>query len=284
MNPTSIEYLTHTWNPWVGCSGEGCEVRDVCWARKQARRQKPSDKKRGCWDCYHFRPHAHPERLIQPINRKKPAVIGVCFSGDLFRPEVPSHYIRRVISVARQCPQHVFVFLTKNPKRYEEFDFPRNCWLGTTVNKQADVHRVNDLVESWNNNGNVKFVSFEPLLEKVILPEDANLDWIIVGAQTRPRIIPEDEWVESIIKQAGEMGAALFFKDNLEWPDTVREMPKNRMDGICRTCTKRGYCKFIKPDEKAVITKCTWYEEEIDPKEEEQVTRGQSPLPPGRGL
>ncbi len=64
MNKTGIEYLDYTWNPLVGCSGEGCAVREHCWAMRQAKRRKHE-----CQDCYDFKPHNHVERVEQPLRK-----------------------------------------------------------------------------------------------------------------------------------------------------------------------------------------------------------------------
>ena len=52
---------------------------------------------------------------------------------DLFGDWVKGHQIRHIIYITTLYPQHRFLFLTKNPKRYREFEFPKNCWLGATI-------------------------------------------------------------------------------------------------------------------------------------------------------
>lgn len=111
MNKTSIEYLDFTWSPVTGCTpvSAGCAN---CWAKRQHER-------------FSDRPFSeivlHPERLEQPLRRKKPARIGVCFSGDLWHDKVDDGFIRLVMAVALACPRHTFLILTKRPKRMQEW-------------------------------------------------------------------------------------------------------------------------------------------------------------------
>jgi protein gp37 len=149
--------------------------------------------------------------------------------ADLFGDWVPAGWIQEVIKVAEKNPHHTFQFLTKNPSRYKEFKFPENCWLGTTVNSQSDVYRILQLVE--NADRNIKFVSFEPLYGEIrmLFPDpDHVVDWIIIGAQTNPWKLPKPEWVRNLIDQARSIGAAVFLKDNLRWPEKIQEFPEAR--------------------------------------------------------
>ena len=52
LSESKIDYLTHVWNPAVGCL-HGCEY---CWLRRFLPRMK-------CELCRQKVPHLHPERL-----------------------------------------------------------------------------------------------------------------------------------------------------------------------------------------------------------------------------
>jgi protein gp37 len=220
LNKTKIEWTDYTWNPVVGCYHwkNLCAAGRVCYARKMARRQRHK-----CEKCYKFIPHIHEERLQDPYKLRKPAKVFVCSMGDLFGEWVPDEWIEKIIDIASHNSHLIFQFLTKNPARYREFQFPPNCWLGTTVNRQSDVYRIVDLVEG--NERNIKFVSFEPLYGEIRIPDRKYVDWIIIGAQTNPHWLPKPEWVKSLIEQARDIGAAIFLKDNLNWPVKIQEFP-----------------------------------------------------------
>lgn len=214
MNRTKIEWTDFTWNPVTGCK-HGCPY---CYGREIAKRFKnhfPNG----------YKPTFHPDRLDEPSRIKKPSKIFTVSMGDLFGDWVPNEWIEAVIDVARKNPKHVFQFLTKNPRRYADFEFPPNCWIGTTVESQNNLDRLEILRRS--DNENIKFVSFEPLLGPVDSDLDG-IDWIIIGAQTgRKHIIPDHEWVESLISEARRSRCAIFLKDNLGWNEKVQEFPWN---------------------------------------------------------
>ena len=67
----------------------------------------------------------------------------------------------------------------------------------------------------------VKFLSLEPLLEGIDLQwllgmSNIKIDWIIIGAQTKPYKPPEIEWVREIVEAADRAGIPVFQKDNLQ--------------------------------------------------------------------
>ncbi|MFW6328197.1 MAG: DUF5131 family protein [Bacteroidota bacterium] len=263
MNRTKIEWTDFTWNPVTGCY-HGCEY---CYARRIAHRfagcvhhkatdtdiikingkehfentkmlalEEPMLKRSGDKAPYPigFRPTFHKYRLHEPVQRQKPAKIFVCSMGDLFGEWVPKKWIEKVIEVAENCPQHTFQFLTKNPERYQEFDFPNNCWLGTTIEADNSHNVFERYWGLYPKRENIQFVSFEPLLGK----EDLNnmflsctwLDWVIIGAQTGPGAVsPEHEWIEIILRESDYHGIPVFMKNNLDnfWSgDLVQEWPE----------------------------------------------------------
>jgi len=128
QSESGIPYCDYTWNPATGCL-HGCSY---CFAERIAKRFSGS---KAFPDG--FKPRFHPERLGEPLKIKKPSVIFVSDMGDLFGDWVPEKCITEVLGVVGECPQHTFLFLTKNPKRYKRFNFPKNAWLGTSVENQA---------------------------------------------------------------------------------------------------------------------------------------------------
>jgi protein gp37 len=188
MNRTKIEWVVnpdgtqgYTWNVVTGCE-RGCHY---CYARRIAQRLKgrfgyPEDNP--------FAPTFHADKLRVPLKIKKPSTFFVVSMGDLFGERVPSHWVRAVLSVMWDCPQHTFVLLTKNPLGYHDFDayIPLNAWLGVSVEHEETANRIEQLklVETDCK----KFVSFEPLLGMVHNAEErlAGVDWVIVGTQTFP--------------------------------------------------------------------------------------------------
>jgi protein gp37 len=62
-----------------------------------------------------------PERLMEPLKRKKPTTYFVNSMSDLFHEAVPFDFIDRVFAVMALCPQHTFQVLTKRPERMAEY-------------------------------------------------------------------------------------------------------------------------------------------------------------------
>lgn len=231
MNRTKIEWVRNppdnkeigfTWNPIVGCNGVGCAVREKCYARKLAKRFKHR-----CQRCYDFIPHYHTERYREPLQRKKPAGIFVCSMGELFDSALGWGLVAPILNVMWECPQHRFYILTKQPQNAKNYpEYPDNVWVGVSVNRKSDLWRISELRKI---NAKIKFVSFEPLYEDIAFDVVADLlggiDWIVIGAQTRPTLQPDPQWVENLIGLSYAAGnyVAVFLKDNLKWPEKTLE-------------------------------------------------------------
>lgn len=218
MNRTGIEYLELTWNPVVGCKGVKCAVRLKCWARGMAKRQR-----KRCLKCYDFKPHFHKERLYEPLHRKKPSRIGVCFMGDFFDTGVLREWRTKILNVIRASKQHIFFILTKQPQNAVGYELPRNLIFGVSVNSKQDLWRVYNLrkIDAF-----LKAISFEPLYEHI--PIDlTGINWIIIGGQTKPSVLPRANWVYPLINQAKEKGVSVFLKNNLgpSFSNSLKEYP-----------------------------------------------------------
>lgn len=251
MNKTKIEWCDSTWNPVTGCLHD-CEY---CYARKIANRFKCSTEVfankvlhsemissgiyEGTYRCafpFGFKPTFYNERLVIPNNWKKGRNIFVCSMADLFGDWVPDEWINEVMKACANAPQHNYLFLTKNPKRYldyfetpgqkmpDEYDFTKTTlFLGTTATNQKDMNRLfNDRLLQ-----ELDFLSIEPLQEEINFNQyleyekdnsDWMMKWIIVGAETgnrKEKVVPKKEWIELITSQCDEYQIPVFMKDSL---------------------------------------------------------------------
>lgn len=147
------------WSPVVGCK-HGCEY---CYARSM-------------FDDYETA-RINVKALTEPEKYKKPSVVFVCPFADLFGDWVPELWIKAVIEEIKLCPWLTFVFLTKNPKRYREFSFPENVYLGITIESPDKMFRVKELERLQNK----KFASIEPILGNFAGVDLSMFDWVVVG-------------------------------------------------------------------------------------------------------
>jgi protein gp37 len=153
----------------------------------------------------------------------------VCSMADLFGDWVPREWIDQVIETYRKSPQWTYLFLTKNPKRLVDIEWPANAWVGTTVNVQACVNAAVNVMETVK--ASVKFISCEPLSENLQFP-NFPFHWVIIGGRSRtsgaPAAQPKWEWVRNVMKQTREHGAKMYWKPNLQLPQgevRLREYP-----------------------------------------------------------
>jgi protein gp37 len=215
MNP--IGWCDRTLNPVVGCT-HGCSW---CYARRQAKRQK----QRCSW-CYKFITHPHLERLKQLTSNQKPQKIFIDSMWDWNDPCVDDEWLVQIIKKMIECKQHTFQILTQKPSGYWRHLYPKNVWLGVTVRDNCDLYRL-ELLLGNTINMNLKFVSVEPLFEKLNY-WFSRVRWIIVGAETgnrKNKIVPEKDWVQSIIDNARIEHIPIYIKDNLKWNENIKEFP-----------------------------------------------------------
>lgn len=225
MSATNIEWTDETWNPVTGCSkrSDGCSH---CYAEAMSHRLKLMGIKKY---ANGFSVTLHPDALSEPLSWKKPRNIFVCSMSDLFHEEVPFDFIDKVLDTIKNSPYHRFQLLTKRPERMFEFfstrNIPENIWVGTTVESNAYVNRI-EILKSIK--AKVHFLSCEPLLGPLEGMNLLGIDWVIVGGESGPkarRMLPE--WVKSIQQQASKYNVPFFFKQWGTWgEDGIRRSKK----------------------------------------------------------
>jgi len=226
MAESSIEWTEHTWNPVTGCTklSPGCKH---CYAETMARRLKAmgaSGYENG------FELVLHPERLEQPLKRKRPTTYFVNSMSDLFHEAVPDAFIDQVLDVCARTPQHTYQVLTKRGDRLPAFFATRRCpsnvWLGVSVeDRRYGVPRIAELRKV---HAAVRFLSIEPLLADLGDLDLSGIQWVIVGGESGPKARPmKRAWAENVRRQAVEQGVAFFFKQWGTWgADGVRRDKK----------------------------------------------------------
>lgn len=213
MNKSDIEWTQFSNNPIRGkCPHFGTDICGTyCYADRIREKQLQ-------WTPKELRDQAekmkfYPDVLQQIARRGKPSVIFMGSMIDLWAAAVPAEWIEKILFQCRLSRQHTFLFLTKNPKRYFEFEFPENCWVGVTDDcRESDTYPLDDFGE-WITTTR-KFISFEPLLGPLRTSIPTDVEQIIVGAMTGPGALkPEKKWIMDILDAS--KGKSVFLKNNL---------------------------------------------------------------------
>lgn len=213
---SKIEWTEQTWNPTTGCNkvSAGCKYcyAEVMSHRLQAMRANGYDNG--------FKMSIMPDRLNQPLKRKKPTTYFVNSMSDLFHEDIPFDYLDKIFEVIKETPQHRYQILTKRAERlplyFKDKDVPDNVWLGVTVeNIKEGVPRI-DILRKIS--AKIRFLSVEPLLEDLGRVNLRDIHWVIVGGESGANARPmKQEWAENIKSQCEEQDAAFFFKQWGSW-------------------------------------------------------------------
>ena len=216
---SSIEWTEATWNPTTGCDriSPGC---DNCYALTLAKRLKAMGQPKYQHDGDSrtsgpgFRLTLHQNAVGIPLAWRDPRVIFVNSMSDLFHPDVPLEFIRRVFDVMALTPHHTYQVLTKRSKRLarlaETLEWPANVWMGVSVEADNYAFRADHLRAVP---AAVRFLSVEPLIAAVPSLDFAGIDWGIVGGESghgARRL--EMDWVLDVHRRSTRAGAAFFLK------------------------------------------------------------------------
>jgi len=226
MGQSKIEWTEQTWNPSTGCDkvSAGCKN---CYAETMAKRLQGMGTP-GYKNGFKFT--LMPERLEQPLYKKRPTKYFVNSMSDLFHEETPYSYLDEIFKVIEATPHHTYQILTKREENMAMYfkgkKLPQNVWLGVTVENRKTRHRIDFLREI---DAKIRFLSVEPLLEDVGQLNLKGIHWVIVGGESGNKARPmKKEWALSIKKQCERSGTAFFFKQWGTWgADGVRRNKKS---------------------------------------------------------
>jgi hypothetical protein len=152
-----------------------------------------------------FKPNLWEDAFQKSLGKNK--FVFVCDMGDLFGEWVSRRWIEKTLNRITQFHHsNLFMFLTKNPKRYEEFLdlYPENLILGTTIETNHDfkVSMAPIPEKRFEAFKNVEYprktVSIEPIMDfdlevfsswiKEIMPE-----FVHIGYDNYGHRLPEPE-------------------------------------------------------------------------------------------
>ncbi len=213
---SAIEWTNATWNPTTGCTkiSQGCKN---CYAEKLSAKLKRWGKQKY---KNNFDFTQHESEIDLPLKWKKSKKIFVNSMSDLFHEEADMGFVEKCFMTMFLADWHTYQVLTKRPQKMAEFtklffklygfSIPPHIWMGTSIENNDTTSRLDYL---RNVKCYTRFVSFEPLLEKLDPINLKNIDWAIIGGESGPNYRPiEEDWILDLIKQCKKQKVSVFFK------------------------------------------------------------------------
>jgi protein gp37 len=171
-----------------------------------------------------------PDALQEPLRWRRSRMVFVNSMSDLFHEHVPAEFVRRVFGVMQAANWHTFQVLTKRPERCLELadglPWPGNMWMGTSVESNDYVRRVNVLRKVP---AAVRFLSLDPLLGPLPDIVLSDIHWVIVGGESGPGArLMKPEWVRDIHRACRDARVPFFFK---QWGGIRKKAAGRMLDG-----------------------------------------------------
>ncbi len=203
ISKSKIEWCDYTVNPVKGLCPMACSY---CYARAMYKRFKWNPEIR-------FQPETLLDLETIPSGSK--VFIGSTF--ELFHDAVRPDWLDYIFWACEKRKDITSIFLTKRPENLQQWSpFPDNAWVGVSATDgiayREAIHHL------YRIKGKRKFISFEPLLQPAGVTDLrlGVLDWVIIGAQTKPTVMPKIEWVREIVEAADRAHIPVFLKDSLK--------------------------------------------------------------------
>lgn len=174
--------ITETWNPVTGCLHDCI----YCWARGYANRLASMGVEP--YRTHLFKPAFAQWRLKQKLGRGR--FIFVSDMGDMWGEWVPKEWIEKVLEAIGSNPSCRFLFLSKNPKRYQEFEdqFMENIVLGVTIETNRDYRLTKAPTprERYEEMKNLEWKHKAIVIEPILDFDTEFIKWI---KEIKPKIV-----------------------------------------------------------------------------------------------
>jgi hypothetical protein len=176
------DWVDYTWNPIKGKCPNNCKY---CYVKRFPQKELRFD-----------------ERELKTVFPKGSKVFAGS-SCDMFAKQIDRYWIRKILKYLKKQEDDVtFVFQTKCPGGYLDYDFPKNSILGTTIESNRGRYLEEGLTggeHPKNRANNINFagyllkkptfVTIEPVMDfdkenMAELLRNANPDFINIGADT----------------------------------------------------------------------------------------------------
>lgn len=204
-------FITATWNPVKGKCIHNCYY---CYMKKFPQCDLRLDSK--CFDD----------------NLGEDNYIFVGSSTDLFANNIPREWIQKTIEHCNKYPKNKYLFQSKNPIGFMDFEFPKNTILATTIETtnmkyiQSHCHNapsITSRILGMAAKNYPKMLTIEPVMDfetvnMVIAIKKINPLQINIGADSGGNNLPEPskKKLEELIYILKECKFVVNLKKNLE--------------------------------------------------------------------
>ena len=252
MENSKIQWTTHTWNPWYGCSkiSPGCAhcYAEVMMDKRYGRVQWGPGKPRKRTALGYWRQPLAWNKQAGDLHERYRIFPSLC---DPFDHEVSDAWRNDFFRLIEQTPNLDWLLLTKRAEEMLSMlndyyplpaPLPANMWLGVSVENQEWANKRRDFLAAVR--ARIRFVSYEPAIGPVAWTGWEFVDQIIVGGESGPGARYFDScWAADTLTFCRTHGIAFFMKqkgsnsdvacrdhkggDPAEWPQwcRVREFP-----------------------------------------------------------
>jgi DNA repair photolyase len=201
-------FVTHTWNVIKGKCIHDCSY---CYMKRFPQKDLWFDESE------------------LKIDLGKGNFIFVGSSTDMFAENVPSQWIMKVLNKCIEFPENTYLFQSKNPDNFFNFEFPENTILGTTMETNwslvgCKAPSPRDRAEAMSHIENQdKMITIEPIIDFdleyfIELIKIANPKWVNIGADSNKKLTlkePSSIKVEALINELKRF-TEVKNKDNLK--------------------------------------------------------------------
>jgi len=180
-------------------------------------------------------PELHFDEQELKTNLGEGNFIFVGSSCDMFAEEISREWIVDTLEHCEKYPQNKYLFQSKNPERFNDFNIPKKTILCTTIetNKQSllnkysspisFIERIHDLLRIAQTTKIPVMVTIEPIMDFNLWDMfswlgDRLISQINIGANTNPAIKLPEPPKEKILKliSALEKITTVHLKPNLD--------------------------------------------------------------------
>ena len=226
---SKIEWTDHTFSPWCGCTkvSAACEH---CYVEGLVRRTAFAKHAFGPFAVRYVVSEAQWKKPLKwnaaAAAAGRPALVFCGSMCDVFEARAGLAVQRsRLWELIEKTPDLRWMLLTKRPENVLWMvpqawldKWPAHVAVGTTIENQETCEAR--LLRLLSIPAAMRFVSCEPLLGRVWLPEDLRkqLDWVITGGESGGGARPSHpDWFRSLRDQCAGSGVPFMLKQWGEW-------------------------------------------------------------------